>query len=101
MSECVAKLTERGWRRTGTRAELLLATNPFGLQVSRLRLLDVPRRRLVRKESFFSQLLRGALDAGDVPVAREIVGALQQTEAPPCLRRRLAIIPRAVAGHVD
>src|SRR5438093_321029 len=79
----------------------LLTSGSLGLQIGRLRLLGVVRRRLVREESLFAQLLSRGLDARDVLVARELLALLQQAEPAPGFGRRFARVPDAVAVHVD
>src|SRR5205823_14010587 len=71
------------------------------LEVRRYRLLLVRRGGTVGEKAFPAQLVGGALHARDVLVARELFVLLQQPLTAPRLRRRLALVPHAVAVHVD
>src|SRR4029453_1876652 len=100
-SECGAGLQPCDRDRSPKGLRHLPVARLFGLEIGGLRLVDVPGGGLVGKESVFPQLLRRAADARDVLVARQLLIPLEQAEPTPGLRRRLAIVPDAVAIHVD
>src|ERR1700704_4405537 len=72
----------------------------LGRQVGGLCLFKIPAGGLVGEEAFGAKTLCRLLHARDVLLTRERVVALQQSQAPPRMGRRFAVIPDTVAVHV-
>src|SRR5262249_25541875 len=90
-------------RSASTQDPLAMSHQPsaMSVQFSRSGLLDVRAGGLFREEPFPAKTVGRALNAVHIPLARQLLAAGEQSQPAPRLGRRLALVPNAVAVHVD